>query len=160
MKKLSILILVAMLASACQKEGASPKLTGGTPQPTGTSFPTSPIQLGGTYKGSFSATWTGGQGAEVPVGFTVSGDQFNAAAANAASDNIHYGVGDGTVAVSSSTLTFQSLVAFPDNMIVGQIYPYETVGLNGNYNYTVKGDSLLLSKTSGGSSYTYKLKKQ
>jgi hypothetical protein len=158
MKKLSILILVAILATACQKEGASPKLSGATPQPTGTSFPIYPIQLNGTYKGSFSATLAGGQGAEVPVGFTVSGDQFNTAAVNAASDNIHYGVGDGTVALSSNTLSFQGLDAFPDNMTAGQIYPYETVGLNGNYNYTVKGDSLLLSKTSGGG--TYKLKKQ
>ncbi|WP_143167111.1 hypothetical protein [Mucilaginibacter sp. OK098] len=135
MKKISILILsVMILASACKKEKKAPQLTG-------------------TYTGSFSET-TPSVIQQPPTLFAVqliiSGNNFQSGQGTA-----YLTVGAGTVQTSTSVLNFTDTEAFPDNTSINS-----SAALSNSYNYTVKGDSLLFSKTVLNVAYTYKLKKQ
>jgi len=134
MKKISILILsVVMLASACKKDKQSPQLTG-------------------TYTGLFStkAASTTQQPGPDAVQLIISGNNFQSGQGTA-----YLTVGAGTVQVSTGVLNFTDTEAFPDNTSINS-----SAALSNSYNYTVKGDSLLFSKTVLNVTYTYKLKKQ
>jgi hypothetical protein len=164
MKKLSTLMLAAALLAACQKEKSSPKTSGSitgstgiTSQQPGSSLSSSatPTPAAGTYTGNFSLSTTGTvQVAKVPVQLVFAGDQF------ASGDlSLYYSVGGGTVAITDNILNFANNDAFP-GYIIGSSVPLSTVGLSGNYDYKIKDDSLLLSKTLSDVTYTYRLKKQ
>lgn len=163
MKKISFIILTAMLATACQKENTSPKPPADPTHPTGLSSQQSKssqhpadstAQLDGTYVGYFSLTTTG-QTAKVPVQFKIVGNQFNSV-----TGGDYYSVGDGTISSVHATLTFTNNDDFPDYIKAGSNIPLSSVGLFNTYDFTVKTDSLFLSKTVQGASYRYALKKQ
>jgi hypothetical protein len=164
MKKLSILMLAAMLLVACQKENTLPKnsgsFTGSTgntspqPGPSASTFPMS-IPSEGTYSGNFSLSTTGlVQVAKLPVQIVFTGSQFTSGDLQ-----LYYSVGDGIVGLNDNVLSFTNHDAFP-GYIIGSSIPLSDVGLSGNYVYDIKGDSLLLIKTLSDVTYTYKLKKQ
>jgi hypothetical protein len=163
MKKLSILILTAMLATACQKENNSPKspasatpVTGASSQQNQTSqLAANADSLDGTYAGYLGLTGGGLQAAKFPVEFVITGNQFS-------SDSLpydNYSVGGGTFISGNNILNFTNVDAFPAYIIPGSTIPVSSIGLFGSYNYKMKGDSLLLSKTAGGATYSYVLMK-
>ncbi len=148
----------AILLAACQKENTSPKTPGSVKGSTGTagtslSSSETPTPLDGTYTGNFSLSNTA-PATNLPVQLILAGNQFNSGDLNNS-----YSVGGGTVAITDSVLNFTDIEAFPDN-IRGSMIPSSLIGLSGNYDYKIKGDSLLLSKTEKGYTFTYKLKKQ
>ncbi len=64
--------------------------------------------------------------------------------------------GNGSFKINGQTITFVDMGAYPDNTDYNS-----TAVLSGLYNYTVKGDSLFLSKTNESNVvFTYKVKKQ
>jgi hypothetical protein len=163
MKKISFFILAAMLATACQKENTSPNAPAGTTHLTGLSSQLSAssqhpadstAQLDGTYAGYFSLT-TSGKTAKVGVQFKIVGNQFHDIGGNN-----DYAVGDGTISSVDATLTFTNADVFPTVILPGQQIPFECVGLTDTYDFAVKTDSLLLTKTLQGATYSYALKKQ
>ena len=134
MKIVTILLLAVLLASACKKEKHAPDLTG-------------------TYTGLFNAIPlhpTAQPGDPSPVQLIISGNDFNS---GTGPDFIT--VGGGSVGVSAGILNFIDLQVFPQNTSINT-----SAVLHDNYSYTVKGDSLLLSKTTLDVTYTYKFKKQ
>jgi hypothetical protein len=135
MKKIAILILsVMMLASACKKDKKAP-------------------QLNGTYTGTFSESTlsvTQGPPTISAVQLIISGNNFQSGQGAA-----FITVGAGTVQISTSVLNFTDTEAFPDNTSINS-----SAALSNSYNYTLKGDSLMFSKTVSNATYTYKLKKQ
>jgi len=157
MKQISILILAAMLATACQKENTSPKAPANATLTNGTSnLPAeSPGVLDGTYTGYFSLATTGVQTSKLPVRLVIAGNQFNSGDLS----NTYYSVGAGTLAPGTGVLSFTNIDAFPDYMLAGSNIPLSSIGLSNNYNFSIKGDSLLLSKTLQGTTYTYALAK-
>ena len=56
--------------------------------------------------------------------------------------------------ISGSALDFNDPEAFPDSGVL-----ITNAGLSGGYSYSVKGDSLLITRTGNGSIVNYKLKK-
>ncbi|MCR8560928.1 hypothetical protein KXD93_24940 [Mucilaginibacter sp. BJC16-A38] len=138
MKARSILILAVILASvsACKKDKHNPQLTG-------------------TYTGMFDArpdhpTNGAAQPGPFAVQLIISGDNFQSGQSAA-----YITVGGGAVQATGSTLNFTDLEAFPDNTSINS-----EAALSNSYSYTLKGDSLLFSKTELNVTYTYKLKKQ
>lgn len=71
--------------------------------------------------------------------------------------NVNYiPTGAGTYKVSRQEINFTETEVFPDNTTVNTI-----AVLSGSYSYTIKGDSLFLTKNNTGiNNITYKLKKQ
>jgi hypothetical protein len=134
MKRIAIFMLAAVLASACKKEKHTPDLTG-------------------TYTGLFKTTLVNTTLPPIdpsPVQLIISGNTFKSGTGVA-----YITVGGGDLRTSTGVLNFTNNQAFPDNTSVNT-----SAVLNSSYNYTVKGDSLLLSKTSVDVIYTYKFKKQ
>jgi len=127
-------MLVVVLASACKKEKHTPDLTG-------------------TYTGLFN-TATGNNtsqtGTPSPVQLIIAGNNFNSG-----TGITYIPVGGGDVKISTSVLNFTDKLAYPDNTSVNT-----SAVLHDSYSYTIKGDSLLLSKTALDVTYTYKFKKQ
>jgi hypothetical protein len=138
MKRLSILLLAAILASACQKENAF-------------SSAGSSMQLDGTYTGTYQITSPTATVQSIPitVQILVSGNNFKSGDLN-----IYHSVGEGSLKVNKDSIEFSNVDAFPGSG------SFTNAGLSGNYNYTVKGDSLFLSKPENFNSCIYKLKKQ
>ena len=75
-----------------------------------------------------------------------------------------YDAGNGTFTGDNTSLTFSESTnrATPANLSNqgGSSNTYISSELAGTYNFTVKGDSLLISKTLNGQNYCYKLRKQ
>lgn len=122
-----------MLAVACKKDKSSPQLTG-------------------TYTGTFRTTAGAAttQSGPFAVQLIISGNNFNSGQGSS-----FITVGAGTLKVSTGVLNFTDVEAFPDNTSVNS-----SAALNSSYSYTIKGDSLLFSKTALNVTYTYKFKKQ
>ena len=123
-----------MLASACKKDKKAP-------------------QLNGTYTGTFSESNL--SVTQNPIGLfkvqlIISGNNFQSGQGAA-----YITVGAGTVQTSTSVLNFTDTEAFPANTSINS-----SAALSNSYNYTVRGDSLMFSKTVSNATYTYKLKKQ
>jgi len=163
MKKIPFLILAALLATACQKENSSPKLSASASHPAGLASQQSAssrhpadstARLDGTYAGYFSLT-ASGKTAKVGVQFKITGNQFH----NIGGTN-DYGVGDGTISFAQGTLTFTNVDIFPTVILPGQLIPFETTSLSDTYDFVVKTDSLLLRRIAQGATYSYALKKQ
>ena len=68
--------------------------------------------------------------------------------------SLYISVGDGSFQIDDNVLAFTNVDAFPTSTAI------LNAELTGNYNYTVKGDSLLLSKELNDCTFTYSLKKQ
>ena len=63
--------------------------------------------------------------------------------------------GKGNFHINGQNVNFVNTVAFPDNATVNKL-----AVLNGSYAYTIKGDSVFLSKTDSAKNvFTYKMKK-
>ncbi len=127
-------MLAAVLASACKKEKHTPDLTG-------------------TYTGVFKASLVNTTLPPVDqnlVQLIISGNTFKSGIGVG-----YITVGSGNLQISTGVLNFTNNQFFPDNTSVNT-----SAVLNSSYNYTVKGDSLMLSKTSVDVIYTYKFKKQ
>ena len=127
-------MLAVVLASACKKENHTP-------------------QLNGTYTGLFNATPlypTAQLGNPSAVQLIISGNNFSSGTGTA-----YITVGGGELQINTSVLNFIDRNAYPQNTSINT-----SALLHDNYSYTVKDDSLLLSKTTLNVTYTYKLKKQ
>ena len=112
-----------------------------------------PLNLNGTYSGQFSVrdnpyTINVIESAHnVTVSF--SGDNYQS---TANIDNMPAG-GQGTYTTKFDNITFKDTTIHTTNFDANQI-------LNGTYNYSTRGDSLLIVKQINYVFYTYKLKKQ
>jgi len=128
-------MLPAMLLVACKKEGTSPKAIGGI--------------FDGTYNGVEETLVPGGP-YKYYVQLTISGNNFQSG-----NTNPYTSMGAGSFQVSGTFLGFTNI-----NAMAGATAPLPL--LSGMYNYTVKGDSLLLNPVIKGIDViiTYKLKKQ
>jgi hypothetical protein len=151
MKKIFISITAMVIFSACQKEGSSPRSVATTNPGSPTEFSSSFPRVDGTYSGTYLLSEANPtiSPVEKPVQITFSGDNFHTG-----DPNVFITVGDGSIQIDNNVFAFTNVDAFPSNPAI------VNAALTGNYKYTIKGDSLLLSKEQNGATFSYKLEKQ
>ena len=112
-----------------------------------------PIDLSGTYTGQFSvrdnplANIVAEESHDVTI--ILAGNNYSS---TANPDNMPAG-GQGTYSTKYDEITFKDTTVHTTNFDTNQV-------LNGTYNYSTRGDSLLIVKQINYVFYTYKLKKQ
>jgi hypothetical protein len=108
------------------------------------------VVFDGNYSGKFSLSNAKGVTLKDSVVVFMEPGQFSSLTSSSTLTT-----GKGTYVVNGGTASFTNLQAFPDNLSV-----VTTAVLDGSYSYTIKGDSLLLTKTDASQNvYTYKLAK-
>jgi len=135
----TILIITALLFAACKKS------TDSTPV------------LDGAYSGQFNLVKTASGGATPLAGniqLTLKSTSFN-------SQNTGYlTAGYGKFTTDNNQLNFTDSAVINGTEDTPGVVPDYGACLFGPYNLQVKGDSLILTKTTAVNTYTYRLKKQ
>lgn len=151
---LYVLVLAFLLFTACKKENT----TSPAPHPVAAAGP-----FDGTYTGSFAIIKTADTGTaalSADVRFRLKGTILSSLTDTVINNAVYSNPGYGTFTHDNNQLTFSNSAEIVTPVQFPGIVQYSGTLLFGPYQYQVKGDSLILTKTTAANIYTYRLLRQ